>query len=476
MQLVSHQRAFMLFCQHVAQVRSRNAFPPRRSHRAKEISMLARLAAALLACSYLTLAPHAFAADHEDHDDHGHHGPKVEFSLKSVASGDWSSAKTWEPARVPKAGDRVLISRHTAVRYDVASQDVIRLLQVVGTLEFARDRDTELNVAIVKVQNSTECSESGFACDFRGVNRFGEPGDLFPLDRPQLIIGTPEEPIPAEHTAKIRLHYLEGMSKDDAPAIVCCSARMDIHGSPLSRTWVKLGEDVKEGDTTVTLAEAVTGWRVGDEVIVTGSLHEGGGSFRKDYEQGKMQTEERKITKIDGNTLTLDAPLKNPHFGSGEFRSEVANLSRNVIIESADPKGVRGHTLYHRYSTGGVSYARLAHLGKEGVLGRYAMHFHLIGDTMRGSHCRFTQPLGDGARRSVSDRARLRRLSQRRARVLPRRRDRGVQLARSQSRRAGVSRPRLAEASAAVRPERRRRLLVDQRPQQPHAQRGVRER
>jgi hypothetical protein len=175
------------------------------------------------------------------------------------------------------------------------------------------------------------------------------------------------------------------MSKEDAPAIVCCSARMDIHGSPMNRTWVKLGADVKKDDTTVTLAEAVTGWRVGDEVIVTGSLHEGGGSFRKDYEQGKMQTEERKITKIDGNTLTLDAPLKNPHFGSGEFRSEVANLSRNVIIESADPKGVRGHTLYHRYSTGGVSYARLAHLGKEGVLGRYAMHFHLIGDTMRGS-------------------------------------------------------------------------------------------
>ena len=83
--------------------------------------------------------------------------------------------------------------------------------------------------------------------------------------------------------------------------------------------------------------------------------------------------------------LTLDKPLKNMHFGSGEYRSEVANLSRNVIIESADPDGVRGHTVYHRFSKGGISYAQFAHLGKEGVLGRYSIHFHLVGDTMRGS-------------------------------------------------------------------------------------------
>ena len=83
--------------------------------------------------------------------------------------------------------------------------------------------------------------------------------------------------------------------------------------------------------------------------------------------------------------LTLDKPLGYVHSGSGEFRSEVANLSRNVVIESADPDGVRGHTVYHRFSRGGIGYARFAHLGKEGVLGRYSIHFHLVGDTMRGS-------------------------------------------------------------------------------------------
>ena len=326
------------------------------------------------------------ADEHEHNHDHAHHHEHIEFSIKSVASGDWSNPKTCEPAPLPKTGDRVLISRHTDVTYDVESKEVIRLLQVVGTLEFARDRDTELHVGLLKVQNSSVCSESGFACDFRGVNQLGEPSELFPIERPELLIGTPDRPIPAEHTARIRLHYIDGMDKNDAPAIVCCSARMEIHGSPMSRTWVKLGDDVAEGDASVTLSEDVAGWNVGDEVIITGSLHKGSNrSFRGEYPDQKPETEERTITKIEGRTITLDKPLKNVHFGTGEFRSEIANLSRNVSIESADPKGVRGHTLYHRHSTGGLSYARFAHLGKEGVLGRYAIHYHLIGDTMRGS-------------------------------------------------------------------------------------------
>ncbi|MEQ8785621.1 MAG: G8 domain-containing protein [Pirellulaceae bacterium] len=318
---------------------------------------------------------------------HGdHHHAHVEFTIQSARNGRWSDADTWKPARVPKAGDRVKIAREHTVLYDVESDAVLRLVQIVGVLRFARDRDTLMNVAVLKVQNSEDCSESGFACDFAGVNQAGEPQS--PLDGslagrlPTLEVGTLEEPIPAEHTARIRLHFIDGMEKNDAPALVCCSARMELHGAPLSRTWVELGADVAEGDKTVTLAEAVTGWRVGDEVIVTGSERRYG---RRRENPAAVTTENRRVTKIDGMTLHLDKPLDYVHFGSGEFRSEVANLSRNVIVESADPDGVRGHTLYHAFSQGGISYARFAHLGKEGVLGRYAIHFHLASDTMRGS-------------------------------------------------------------------------------------------
>jgi len=299
----------------------------------------------------------------------------VSFSIRSVKDGNWSDAGTWKPARVPGANDRVLVSRDTKVLYDVKSDAVIRLVQVFGNLTFTREKDTELNVGVLKAQNSEECSESGFACDFEGANFAGEPQRMPEGKMPTLEIGTLEKPIPSGVTARIRLHLLEGMDPNDSPAIVCCSARMEIHGSPLKRTWVKLAADVKKGDSTVVVGEEVADWKVGDEVIVTGSLH-------SDDQKG---TEERKITKIDGTTLTLDKPLDKVHFGSGEFKSEVANLSRNVIVESANPDGVRGHTMYHAFSQGGISYARFAHLGKKNVLGRYAIHFHLIGDSMRGS-------------------------------------------------------------------------------------------
>src|SRR5262249_25586207 len=96
-------------------------------------------------------------------------------------------------------------------------------------------------------------------------------------------------------------------------------------------------------------------------------------------------TEEAAISGIEGNRLVLDRALKYDHLGTGEYRGEVANLSRNVVVASADPAGVRGHTMYHRHSAGSISYAEFRHLGKEGVLGRYAIHFHLVGNTMRGS-------------------------------------------------------------------------------------------
>ena len=316
--------------------------------------------------------------------EHHQHAHDVDFSIRSKQNGAWSDKQTWEPQRIPKQGDRVLVSSGTTVEYDVKSTEVVRLVQIVGTLQFAMDRDTELNVGLVTIQHQSECSEHGFACEFEG----SKDGPTTPADKwPSLIVGTLEHPLPAAHTARIRLHHLKGMDANDAPAIACCSGRLELHGSPLARTWIKLGADVAAGETDVKLSEAMTDWRVGDEVIVTATKRAGGsGSFRPGPNRDREpQTEERIITAINGDTSTLNEPLKFAHSGSGEFRGEIANLSRNVIVESADPKGVRGHTVYHRFSKGGISYARFAHLGKEGVLGRYAIHYHLVGDSMRGS-------------------------------------------------------------------------------------------
>lgn len=311
------------------------------------------------------------------------------FTLRSARDGDWSEPATWEPARAPEAGDRIWVRPGTSVRYDVRSDAVFPVILVGGRLSFARDRDTLLAVGILRVQGGDPSTVEGGAGveDVHDENHHGHPpGVGAEVDGAALEVGTPDRPIPAPHVARIRLHYIEGMNRENAPAIVCRpGGRMEFHGAPMSRTWLKLRSSVASGDRRVRLAADVEGWYPGDEVIVTGSLHHNslGGQYRRRPEL--LHTEIRRIEAIKGSTVTLDRALEHPHFGEGELRSEVANLSRRVVVESADPGGVRGHTMYHRYAAGGISYARFAHLGKAGVLGRYPIHFHRLRDSLRGT-------------------------------------------------------------------------------------------
>jgi len=298
--------------------------------------------------------------------------PDKTIVLRSAKSGPWSAPATWEGGKVPAAGARILIRTGHRVVYDVKSEQVIRAINVAGTLTFAPDRDTRLETGLILIQTSENYSETGFDCDAH----VGKPDPSKP--RPALEVGSPDAPINAKNNALIRLHYIDGMDKDSCPAIVCCGGRMDLHGAPLARTWVRLGATVKKSEKEVTLQETVPGWRVGDRVILTAT--------QRDYGDHDTFTEECLITAIDGTKISLDRPLVHEHLGEGDYRGEIANLSRNVTIESANPAGMRGHTMYHNGSAGAISYAEFRHLGKKNVLGRYAIHYHLCGDSMRGSY------------------------------------------------------------------------------------------
>jgi G8 domain len=298
--------------------------------------------------------------------------------VRTAKSGPWSDAATWEGGAVPGAGARVLIRPGHAVVYDMNSDRPIRSICIGGRLSFAPERDTRLDVGLIKVQPGDMPSEDGFDCDAH------LPAIAADVPKPALEVGTPDRPITAN--VLIRLVPLEGLDEKSCPAIVCCGGRMEFHGTPMNRTWVKLGGPAKADDTTVSLAEQVTGWRVGDRVFLTATTRQNkrAGTFKAST-RDNTQTEERVITAVNGTRLTFDKPLAFDHRAEGDYRGEVANLSRNVVVESADPAKSRGHTMYHRGSAGSISYAEFRHLGKPGVLGRYSLHFHLCGDTMRGS-------------------------------------------------------------------------------------------
>ena len=301
--------------------------------------------------------------------------------FQSAKSGPWSDAATWEGGKLPVAGSKVLIKTGHTVVFDVISDTAIRSLHVSGTLTFAPNKNTRLNAGLIRIQAGDGTDEAGFDCDAHVDPP--KPGE----QRAALLVGTPEQPIAADVTARICLVWFEGMDKQSCPAIVCCGGRMDFHGAPMNRTWVKLGAPVKAGDATVTLAETVTGWRPGDRVILTATTRQN--KVKKTFTAPSLrdhgQTEERIIKSVEASKVVLDAPVRFDHVCDGLYRGEIANLSRNVVVESADPAKARGHTMYHRDSAGSISYSEFRHLGIPGVLGRYSLHYHLCGDTMRGS-------------------------------------------------------------------------------------------
>ena len=302
--------------------------------------------------------------------------------IRSASSGRWSEAATWQDGMIPRAGARVQVQTGHVVIFDIKTEGAIRSIHVAGALRLDPDRDTRLDVGLIKIQAGDDPGESGFDCE----NHPMVPDENHP--RPALEIGTPDRPIGQGHTALVRLTMVDGLDPEECPAIVCCGGRWDVHGTPLRRTWVKLEATAAVKTTLLTLAEPVADWRVGDRIIITAT---GRQMTRNEANlvslRLKPQTEERIIRAINngGRELVVDAPLAFEHISVEKRRGEVANLSRNVVIESADPDGARGHTMYHRHSAGSISYAEFRHLGKEGKLGKYSLHFHKVADTMRGT-------------------------------------------------------------------------------------------
>src|SRR5262245_22568272 len=90
----------------------------------------------------------AWAQIHTSHD----HIPDFAASptINSAASGSWSSASTWSPARVPGPSDVVKI-RHS-VTYDstTGEADVIGI-DTGGMLRFATNQSTTLRAGILMV-------------------------------------------------------------------------------------------------------------------------------------------------------------------------------------------------------------------------------------------------------------------------------------------------------------------------------------
>src|SRR3989344_4948181 len=173
------------------------------------------------------------------------HSIPVLFPVPSVASarsGTWSEPATWAQGRVPAAGDDVHVVAGHTVTYDVSATAALRSLSIFGNLQFSRTTDTKIHVGYTLVH----------------------PGGY-------LQIGTPANQIPAGRRAEVMIaDQAIDLTRDPTQwgTGINVLGRIDVAGAPLSKSFVRVTREPMAGDTTLTLAETVTGWQAGDRLII----------------------------------------------------------------------------------------------------------------------------------------------------------------------------------------------------------------
>ena len=207
----------------------------------------------------------------------------------------------------------------------------------------------------------------------------------------KLQVGTENQPI--RTAAKITL---TGINPD--PSYASMGARvlgvmggtLDVHGEDRAG-WTRLNATAQKGSTTLTLENASTGWHQGDRIAIAST----------DYDPA--QTEEATVTAVSGNTVTLGRALARDHYGQKQTfggrvvdeRAEVALLSRNVKIEGTESAdGFGGQVMAMDMQMDGMNHdatvriegAELTRMGQQGILRRYPVHFHMMGDSGENSY------------------------------------------------------------------------------------------
>ncbi|KAM3929151.1 fibrocystin-L-like [Leptodactylus fuscus] len=312
----------------------------------------------------------------------------------------WSSKYTWGGESPPDEGSMAVITQGQTILLDVSTPVLKMLLIQGGTLVFD-EADIELQAENILI-----------------------------TDGGALQIGTKKAPF--QHKAIITLHgHLRSpeLPLYGAKTLAVRHGTLDLHGIPVPVTWTRLAQTAQSGSSTIILQKSVT-WKPGDEIVIasTGGRH------------SQSQNEKRTIQSVstDGTNVTLTEPLLYKHLGISvtlpdgtvfEARAEVGLLTRNIVVRGstnvewsdtipACPEGFDtgefatqtcfqgrfgetigsnqfgGCIMFHApqpdqlLSIGRIEYVEVFHAGQAFRLGRYPIHWHLMGDVMYTSYVR----------------------------------------------------------------------------------------
>jgi hypothetical protein len=279
-----------------------------------------------------------------------------------VQNGNWSNPSTWSTGKVPAAFDTVWIPNGLSVSVDTTEVNPVRAILDNGLLQFATNVNTSLNVDTLVVGTDN--------------NPTGVPEGT-------LTIGTAANPVQYGVTAKLTftntgafapLNPLFPNDTDQMSRGLISMGTVSIYGSKVT-PYVALAKNANAGDTMLTLAAVPIGWSVGDTLLLPGT------------NAATNQDEQPTIAAINGNMVTLSAPLLYSHTAPAGQSVQVADEDRTVVLQSQTPgPKTGGHVMLMHTDQEVVAYADFLGLGRTDKsvplnsltnhVGRYALHFH----------------------------------------------------------------------------------------------------
>jgi hypothetical protein len=284
----------------------------------------------------------------------------------AVRDGRWSDPVTWKDGQVPTADANVLIPKGKTVTVDRVFGVKLRTIRVDGQLHFAPDEDTALVVDTLVV------SPEG-----------------------HLVMGTPAAPIVPGKQARLTFADRGPIDTHWDPTLLSrgliSHGEVTLCGTPTT-SYVALARPPRKGDRQLRLAQQPTNWKKADRLILTGTR------------LGAKEDEDLTILDISGSEVTV-RPLSYSHpVPAPDLSVYVANVSRNVILESENRAEIRrrGHVMLMHSPRVAIAHVAFNDLGRtdkrtpindprlddrqrliagsgSNPRGRYAVHFHRTG-------------------------------------------------------------------------------------------------
>ncbi len=283
----------------------------------------------------------------------------------------WSDPGAWPSGRLPRAGEAVQVPAGVRMLLDVDPPALARLT-VGGTLVLD-DRDTELTADTIVVTGGLEIGTAAAPHRHRATITLTGPRGDAPAHRTAGAMGT------------------RGL-------VVVGDARLRVHADPPRVPWTRLADHAVAGASALSLIDDV-GWSAGDRVLVAPT----------DFYR-HAATEVRTLATRAGDRASLTSALAQDHWGRLQYvtpnglsldaaaprvaaptpgtptvldeRAEVANLTRNVVIQSVDDDAWRTYgfgahvMIMDRRADVHLDGVAIRRAGQAGLLGRYPMHWH----------------------------------------------------------------------------------------------------